>query len=86
MTKQQSHAQGQEQVTQQYLTAIALDQLDKAEMRLLCARAMLKFIEYEMHESDEGLGMSHHVIGDAIHGIGLLMEDAQNALASRDHE
>lgn len=58
---------------------ISPDQVNNASLRLSCAMAMLSIIEADAYEGNT-LSMSSDVIGEALHGIGLLVGDAANSL------
>lgn len=67
------------------MLSISFDKVNVATLRLSCAMAMLSIIEADAHERSE-LGMSSDVIGEALHGIGLLVGDAINSLSGASHE
>jgi hypothetical protein len=61
------------------MRAITLDQLDELNIHLMGAKAMLKVIEITMMEGalDD---LSNTVLGESLHGIGLLLNAAGDAV------
>ena len=74
--KKQNPAQGQEQHTH----TITMDACNEANLRLSCVTAILAIIETDAYQGND-LGMSSDVIGEALHGVGLLIKDAKNLLS-----
>ena len=74
--EQTNPAKGQKQ----HSHTIPMDAYNEANLRLCCVTAILAIIEADAYQGND-LGMSSDVIGEALHGVGLLIKDAKNLLS-----
>ena len=77
MAKKQNPAQGSS--AQAKTVSIELETFDRGYIHLSCARALLKVIEINA-ECDNAIELSDHLIAESLHGIGLMLEAADEFL------